>query len=293
MAATWIVFQKEIETAFKLKQVKNFDEFADLFTNAFSKSTLGLASTSFGNILISGNYPLIRFGIKTFLDFNFKIDINLPKIEASLKSLDSLVNEEAVVYEIIIRTSTDERRNVYIGLPLETRSSANSDDSDNVLKLPEGIHPILKQALMPYVNDFNKKLKNLNPEIQSTISELQSSLKKLQDFISNIDLSKIAYIFLESTFLLFWLTAQYSPLPPAPPTIAPLVGVTTLIPGIPGILSVALKAGFTSMEATTAADLITKGLQAHSKTITGLYSGLIASPTGPVPSPPIPWVGIL
>jgi hypothetical protein len=294
MAATWTVFQKRLETIFKLRLVQNFDQFADEFTTAFSTSTLGLAATPFGNTLVSGNYPLIRFGIKTFLDFNFNANIILPKIEASLQSLESLTNEEAVIYELIIITSTSERRNVFIGVPVETKTNTlGSGESENVLALPTGLHPILKQILAPYISEFNKKLKKLNPEIQQTVLDLQASLQKLQDFIRSIDLSKIAYLFLESVFLIFWLTAQYIPFPPAPPTVAPLIGVTTLVPGIPGILSAGFKIGFTCRESGKAAELITQTIQAHAKTITGTYSGLIVTPTGTIPSPPIPWIGIL
>jgi hypothetical protein len=293
MAATWTVFQRRLETTFKLKLIRDFNQFADQFTNAFSTSTLGLAATPFGNTLISGNYALIRFGIKTFLDFNFNANLILPKIEASLQSLESLTNEEAVIFELIIITSTSERRNVFIGVPVERKkSSLGETTNENVLSLPAGLHPIVKQIISPYISDFNKKLKSLNPESRQSIIDLQDSLKKLQDFIRSIDLTKIAYLFLESTFLIFWLTAQYAPFPPAPPTIAPLLGVTTLVPGIPGILSAGFKVGFTCLEAGKAAELITQAIQLHAKTITGLYSGLLVTPAGTVPSPPIPWIGI-
>lgn len=292
MAATWEVFQKQLEITFKLKQVNNFDEFADKFTETFSNSTLGLASTTFGNTLTYGNYQLIRFGIKTYLDFNFKLDLNLPIIEESLKSLDSLKNEEAEVYEIITTTSTGERRRVRYGIPLE-KKDPNDPTSPNVLKLPSDLHPILKQIIQPLVTDLNKKISQLNPLDPDSFKNLQNSLKKLKDFIAGIDLENIPYLFLEATFLIFWLTAQYTPIPPAPPTVAPLLGVSTILPGAPGILSAAFKSGFTSKDAAKAAELVTTGLRTHAKTITGIYSGLVASPAGPVPGPPIPWVGIL
>jgi hypothetical protein len=112
-------------------------------------------------------------------------------------------------------------------------------------------------------------------------------------YVDNLNIAMVPYIFLEYTFISFWLTAKFAATPPTPPTIAPLFGTIVLFPGVPGILSIAFKTAFTSKDASNAASIISQGFQSHSKTISGTYSGLIASPTGPIPSPPIPWIGVI
>lgn len=292
MAATWTTFQTELESIFNQKTVQNSSEFASKFASSFSNSTMGLASTTFGNTLTYGNYQLIEFGVKTFLDFNFNLELNLKNVEISLNQTISFLNNETETVELIKKTSTKEEKIVTVRIPT-TKKQKQDGSINEEIDFPVPLHPLIKQIIKPYITELNKKIQEAKSQNQEKIKELQNSLGKLKSFISGLNLVEIPYIFLEAMFLAFWFSAQYTPLPPAPPNIAPFIGVTTLIPGIPGILSAALKTGFTSKDSKAAADFIVKGIQSHAKTITGTYSGLIVTPAATVPGPPLPWIGIL
>lgn len=94
-------------------------------------------------------------------------------------------------------------------------------------------------------------------------------------------------------FVSYWAGAVFNPLPPAPPCVAPTVGVQVMFPGEPLSLAKGIKKSFQIGNAETGINLFMLALQTHMKTISGTYMGLIPSPTGVLPSPPIPWVGIL
>lgn len=262
MAAAWVIFQNELETTFKLNQVQDFSDFAEKFSSAFSRSTLNLATTSTGQFLTYGNYNLIKNSIKMFLDFNRDIETNLEKIKISLAQLDSFVK------------------------------SFNSNEPSEI-QLPSDLHPFVKKIISPKIKDINKKILDLSKSSNENIAEVRKSISELKDYVNNINLSMIPYLFLETAFISFWLTAQFSPAPPAPPTVSPLFGITVLTPGIPGILSAAFKLGFTSKDPSIAAKFIVNGIKTQALTVSGVYSGLIPSPTGLVPSPPIPWIGVI
>lgn len=265
MAASWVLFERELKNILNSKQSQNSKDFAEKFADSYSRAILNLATTSTGQLLISGNFTLIKTSIKTFLDFNRNIEANKKNIEESIKTIHTFIKENI----------------------------ENFESGEVQIELPVNINPILKQILQPYITDLNKKIKQLKTASSDEIQNLSIDLKKFENLATNINLEMIPYIFLESSFLSFWLTSKFSNVPPIPPTIAPLFGTTVLFPGIPGIMSLSFKLGFTSKDAGKAAELISKGFESHAKTISGTYSGLIPSPTGPIPSPPIPWLGII
>jgi hypothetical protein len=262
MAATWTIFQNELESILKLKQSTDFSDFADKFSSAFSRSTLNLATTSFGQPLVYGNYNSVKLAIKLFLDFNKNIETNLERLRNSLNELIQF---------------------------LETVKSETPEE----IKVPDTLHPFLKTAIKPKIQDINKSIKELKDSGDQEINQLTDKINSFKSYVDNLNIAMVPYIFLEYTFISFWLTAKFAATPPTPPTIAPLFGTIVLFPGVPGILSIAFKTAFTSKDASNAASIISQGFQSHSKTISGTYSGLIASPTGPIPSPPIPWIGVI
>jgi hypothetical protein len=262
MAATWNIFQNELESILKLKQSTDFSDFADKFSSAFSRSTLNLATTSFGQPLVYGNYNSIKLAIKLFLDFNRNIESNLERLRQSLNELTKF---------------------------LETINVETAEE----LKVPDTLHPFLKTAIKPKIQDINKSIQQLKESGNQEVEQLTAKINSFKNYVDNLNLAMVPYIFLEYSFISFWLTSKFAATPPVPPTIAPLFGTIVLFPGVPGILSIAFKTAFTSKDPSNAASIITQGFQSHSKTITGTYSGLIASPTGPIPSPPIPWIGVI
>lgn len=291
MAATWSIFQSELETIFKLKQSKDFSDFSDKFISAFSNSTLNLASTTFGQTLVYGNYDTIKTAFKLFLDFNKNIETNLEKIKISAKSLSEFTKDIKIT-QIKMITSEGETIKYQVVVPKKKKNS-QKEDSQDIVNLPAGMHPFLKTLISPLIRELNKNLNEIDINDKESIENLNKIVEKLKKFLNDIDFGMIPYLFLEAAFILFWTTARFSPLPPTPPTLSPLFGTLVLIPGIPGPLSLAFKSAFTSKDPSAAAKIITAGIQTHATTISGTYSGLIPSPTGLIPSPPIPWVGVI
>ena len=91
-----------------------------------------------------------------------------------------------------------------------------------------------------------------------------------------------------------WAAAQYNPVPPHPPDIAPTTGVVQLDPGLAGLMPLAksIHDAFHSQQCSAIASILISGFTHHMTLINGIYLGLIPSPSGPIPGPPIPWVGV-
>ena len=90
-----------------------------------------------------------------------------------------------------------------------------------------------------------------------------------------------------------WAAVQYQPVPPHPPTVAPAPGVTQLDPGmgaIPGLAST-INDAFHSNNCAAVAGILVSGFTQHLTMISGLYTGLVPTPAGPVPTP-VPWMGV-
>jgi|TARA_R110001599_G_scaffold206316_1_gene403642 hypothetical protein len=90
-----------------------------------------------------------------------------------------------------------------------------------------------------------------------------------------------------------WAAVQYQPVPPHPPTIAPAPGVTQLDPGLGAIPALAstINDAFHSNQCSLIATILVSGFTQHLTMISGLYTGLVPTPAGPVPTP-VPWMGV-
>ena len=91
-----------------------------------------------------------------------------------------------------------------------------------------------------------------------------------------------------------WAAAQYNPMPPHPPDILPTTGVMQLDPGLGALMSLAssIHDAFHSKNCASVAGILVSGFTQHMNMINGLYMGMIPSPSGPIPGPPIPWMGV-
>ncbi len=91
-----------------------------------------------------------------------------------------------------------------------------------------------------------------------------------------------------------WASAQYLPVPPHPPKIAPTTGVVQLDPGFGALMGLAssIHDAFHSENCNAIAGILVSGFTQHMQMINGIYLGLIPSPSGPVPGPPVPWMGV-
>ncbi len=107
-----------------------------------------------------------------------------------------------------------------------------------------------------------------------------------------VNLSIAPYMLAATGVVSAWAAPVYIPLPPHPPCIAPTVGVQQLFPGAPMPLGVEIMDAFTQEDASRIAPLLIKAFKNHLKQITGIYLGLIPAAPSPVPSPPLPWVGV-
>lgn len=108
------------------------------------------------------------------------------------------------------------------------------------------------------------------------------------------------YSILAQGFFGYWIGCQMMPMPPSPPCILPMplpVPNVVTFGGDVNTLATNLKSALEDMNVIKtpkkSAQLFTIACRLHLQTIVGLYFGLLPTPFGPVPAPPIPWVGIL
>lgn len=112
---------------------------------------------------------------------------------------------------------------------------------------------------------------------------------------SPLDLGLTPYTILSGSIITYWLNISLNPLPPVPPTIQPTTGFAISFFGLPTPLDIGLQKAFNSgfdnpMEVVV--DNLITCLKAHLGTISGVYNGLIPAAPNPIPSPPIPFVGL-
>lgn len=115
-----------------------------------------------------------------------------------------------------------------------------------------------------------------------------------------VPMGQLPYYIISFGLISSWATATISPLPPVPPTVTPAPFTPSNIIVFPGSifpLGTFLKYAFTDFNEIKTPKITAKFLriafQLHTSTIAGTYIGLMPSPTGLIPAPPIPWVGIL
>jgi hypothetical protein len=96
----------------------------------------------------------------------------------------------------------------------------------------------------------------------------------------------------------YWSTSQWVPVPPPPGYVAPTTGHQTLSGGVVTPLNSQLYDAFafppqnTPMGNIIASKLVIACTQ-HLTTIQGIWNGTVPTPSGPVPGPPFPWVGLI
>jgi hypothetical protein len=88
-------------------------------------------------------------------------------------------------------------------------------------------------------------------------------------------------------------TTNIAATPPIAPTIAPTTGYVITNPGSVSQLASGINSAFSIGNTQACVNLLAITFQTHLATVSGLYNGLIPSPSGPIPAPPISWVGIV
>lgn len=143
---------------------------------------------------------------------------------------------------------------------------------------------------------FNIK-KELKPNYKD--DKISAEEKKNQDDARSV--IEAAFLPAATAIVAEWILAVFNPSVTPPSYVSPTTGYTILFPGKPDDLAKDLAKAFyvaqTESNADKAFELhLTELISAYSKhllTVSGFYNGLISSPTGPVPGPPFPFVGIV
>lgn len=108
---------------------------------------------------------------------------------------------------------------------------------------------------------------------------------------SGIQLSNC--IQLAQSWATFWNTTRFNPVVPPPGYLTPLTGYSITFPGnVPGTAQMLYMRLNTSKSSREFVKILTDSFRFHTSTITGVYVGTIPGPSGPIPGPPYPWVGI-
>mgnify|MGYP003673354648 CR=1 FL=1 len=111
-----------------------------------------------------------------------------------------------------------------------------------------------------------------------------------------IDLQVPNWIPAATGTVLAWAAVQYQPLPPHPPSVAPVPGTSplTLDPGSAGIMPLAstINDAFHSNLCAAIAPILVTGFIQHLTLVQGIYNGLVPVPGAPPVPTPIPWVGV-
>lgn len=268
-------FQSFLTPFWESWAAKDLSDAADKIATAYHISNIGQSTTPFGAPLISGD----RESLKTFIDLGLKINFYGGEIKARVSTLSAYALAAIDAFN----------RGAIKEIPTY-QSGALSQVSALVNSLPgplSFIGPIIV-GLVGQIFD------GILSSIGTVSDSVTSLIKKLKGIIDLVDVGSIAYACMAVGFCLYWVSAQFAPMPPMPPCIAPSPGVQILFPGTPIPLNADLKDTFSA--AQSAADGVRKLYNSsilHQFTISGLYLGLVPSLLGPVGPVPIPWFSII
>lgn len=272
------VFQSYLTPQWQLHLPKSRSEAAESIATAYHISNIGQTTTPFAAPLISANKSLLKTFIELSLDINFYGGQIMSTVSVVISAIRGAVESAS---QGSMNGVSDAKRSVDIGV------------QSLVSTLPGPlafIGPIIS-GLVSSV--FDKLFSGLSGKID--LSSVTKCIRKLEGIIALIDVAGIAYAIMSVGFCLYWLTAKMSPVPPMPPCIAPTVGTTILIPGLPLPLNSNLKTTF-SNSGNSVAEAVQKfynNLSTHQLSIIGIYTGIIPFFPSPIPGPPIPWFSML
>lgn len=248
---------------------------ADKISTAYHLSNIGQTTTPFGAPLINADKSILKIFLELGLNINYYGGV--------IKSRTSAIIGYALGAVDAFNSGAKEQINIY-------KKGAMDQINSIVSSLPAPL-----AFIGPIINALIDQIfQTILTSVGTVASTVISLIKKLQGIIDSIDVQTIAYTTMATGFSLYWLTAQFAPMPPMPPCIAPSPGVQLLFPGTPIPLNSDLKNTFAGSQA--AADAVRKLYNAsisHQFTIFGIYLGLIPTPLGPFGPVPIPWFTLL
>ena len=168
------------------------------------------------------------------------------------------------------------------------------DGSRTMADSAKRISILFQQAVMRGETMFGQKVLSINVKP----FELAMFSAFSMQYASSVLLGILPYQIMAYGLMASMLTVEIAGTPPIPPSILPLPPKPgfVLIPGNEKLLAPILKfafADFVQIKTTEmAAKLLALALRLHLSTISGMWLGLMPTPAGLVPAPPIPWVGI-
>jgi hypothetical protein len=145
--------------------------------------------------------------------------------------------------------------------------------------LKESLRVVKIPGFSNYLNQYLDKIKS---------EPAQDQVQNIKSFVKKVQIEDLLWFFAASQISTYYLTAQFLQVPPAPPSVAPTLGVTVTSPGNIVLLASSLKIAFKSKKEEDVALKCRAALELYTKTVSGIYSGTTA-----VGIPAItPWIGI-
>lgn len=271
----YTTFQGFLTPFWQTWAVADLSDAADKIATAYHISNIGQTTTPFGSPLINGD----RESLKFFIELGLKINFYGGQIKSQVSSIAK--------YALGAIDAFNSGAKNQIGI---FQDGAIKQVTSLISGLPAPL-AFIGPILAGLVRDIFSGILSSDDKVPPGITSL---IKKLKGILDIIDVSAIAYGCMSIGFCLYWVSAQFSPMPPMPPCIAPSPGVQILFPGTPVPLNSDLKDTFAGAQSVS--DAIRKLYNSsigHQFTIAGLYTGLVPSPLGPVGPVPIPWFSLI
>ena len=256
--------------------VKDTGDAADKLSLAYHLSNIGQSTTPFGAPLINADRQLLKTFLQLGMDINFYGASTKSFVTSILASIDGIIQ---------LASQPDASSQVSV-----VASAIQKQISSFTKSLPAPL-----SFVGPIISNLVKSIVDSIVGAGGEVSKPTASLiKKLKGIVDSLDVAGIAYMTMAIGFCLYWTTAQFSPMPPMPPCIAPSPGIQILFPGTPTPLNSALKESFKQQQSGEAAIRnLYNSVIAHQFTIFGLYIGLVPTPVGPAGPVPIPWFSLI
>ena len=112
-----------------------------------------------------------------------------------------------------------------------------------------------------------------------------------QIFDAEKDLGPAGYTLAALGVVNYWMGKSLKPTPP--PGMTATITHTITMGGAPTPLDAQIYSAFKGMKEPAVAAGLVSAFTAHIATVSGLWTGTMPGPSGVMPAPPIPWVGLM
>lgn len=112
-----------------------------------------------------------------------------------------------------------------------------------------------------------------------------------QIFKAEKDLGPAGYSLAALGIVNYWMGKSLKPIPP--PGMTATITHTITMGGTPSPLDAGIYSAFKGMSEPAVASGLVSAFTTHIATVSGLWTGTMPGPSGVMPAPPIPWVGLM